>query len=68
MVMTHDQYLQRLRNKIRERTQLIQYMRINQVPFTRYDFLIYELQDLKIKLAMAEAAVAMESLRQITEN
>lgn len=66
--MTHDQYLQRLRNKIRERTQLIQYMRINQVPFTRYDFLIYELQDLKIKLAMAEAAVAMESLRQITEN
>jgi len=66
--MTHDQYLQRLRNKIRERTQLIQYMRTNQVPFTRYDFLIYELQDLKIKLAIAEAAVAMESLRQINEN
>ncbi len=66
--MTHDEYINKLRNKVRERAQLIQYMKINEVPFTRYDFLIYELRDLKIKLAMAEAAVAMECLRQINEN
>jgi len=63
-----EKHLQRLRNEIRERQQLIQYMRTYQVPFNRYDFLIYELRDMKIKLAMMEAAVAMESLKQINEN
>ncbi len=66
--MTHEEYIQKLKNKVRERAQLIQYMKINEVPFTRYDFLIYELRDLKIKLAEAEAIVAMECLRQINEN
>jgi hypothetical protein len=43
-------------------------MRIHQVPFSRYDLLIEELRDLKIKLAEVEAIIALESLRQITQN
>jgi len=66
--MTHEAYINRLRNEVREKAQLIQYLRIHQVPFTRLDFLIYELRDMKIKLAEVEAIVAMEHLRQITEN
>lgn len=66
--MTHDAYIQRLRNEVREKAQLIQYMRVNEVPFTRYDFLIYELRDLKIKLAEVEAIIAMDNLRKMIEN
>lgn len=66
--MSHEDYLASLRNEVREHAQLIQYMRIHQVPFSRYDFLIEELRDLKIKLAEVEAIIALESLRQITQN
>jgi hypothetical protein len=66
--MTHEEYLQSLRNEVREHAQLIQWMKVHQVPFARYDFLIYELRDLRIKLAEVEAIIAMENLRQITEN
>jgi hypothetical protein len=43
-------------------------MRVQQVPFSRYDFLIEELRDLKIKLAEVEAIIALESLRQMNQN
>ncbi len=66
--MTHDAYIQRLRNEVREKAQLIQYMRVNAVPFTRMDFLIEELRDLKIKLAEVEAIIAMDNLRKMNEN
>ncbi len=66
--MNKERYINKLRNEVREKAQLIQFMRIHQIPFTRYDFLIYELRDLKIKLAEVEAIIAMEHLRQINEN
>ncbi len=66
--MTHETYINRLRNEVREKAQLIQYMRINAVPFTRMDFLIEELRDLKIKLAEVEAIIAMDNLRKMNEN
>lgn len=66
--MSHDEYLTSLRNEVREHAQLIQYMRVHQVPFSRYDFLIEELRDLKIKLAEVEAIIALEGLRQMNQN
>ncbi len=66
--MTHDAYIQRLRNEVREKAQLIQYMRVNEVPFTRMDVLIEQLRDLKIKLAEVEAIIAMDNLRKMNEN
>jgi len=66
--MNTEAYINKLRNEVREKAQLIQYMRIHQVPFPRYDVLIEQLRDLRIKLAEVEAIIAMECLRQINEN